>query len=78
MNAIAISRNGTATAHKLARLVYRILKYSTAYVKQGLEDYQRKLQSQMERALRRKATALGYQLVPRSPAPPEPAGAGST
>jgi transposase len=68
----------TATAHKLARLVYRILKYGTAYVKQGLEDYQRKLQSQMERALRRKATALGYQLVLRSPATPEPAGTGST
>jgi transposase len=62
----------TATAHKLARLVYRILRHGTEYVKQGMEDYERKIRSQMERSLRRKAAALGYQLVPRSPATPEP------
>src|SRR6185312_9055173 len=62
----------TATAHTLARLVYRILRYGTEYVKLGMEDYQRKIQAQVERSLRPKAAALGYQLVPRSPATPEP------
>lgn len=28
----------TATAHKLARLVYRLLKYGEAYVQQGIEE----------------------------------------
>src|SRR5438445_11859644 len=58
----------TATAHKLACLVYRMLKYGKDYVKQSMEEYDRKLKEQMERALRRKAAALGYELVAK-PAP---------
>src|SRR5262245_57239937 len=54
----------TATAHKLACLVYRMLKDGTDYVKRSLEEYERKVRQQLERALRRKAAALGYQLVP--------------
>jgi transposase len=53
----------TATAHKLACLVYRMLKYGKEYVKQSMEDYEKKLRQQMERSLRRKAAALGYKLV---------------
>jgi transposase len=56
----------TATAHKLACLVYRMLKHGTDYVKQSMERYEQKVRGQMERALRRKA-ALGHELVPRSP-----------
>ena len=64
----------TATAHKLACLVYRMLKYGTDYVKQSLTDYEQKVRSQLERSLRRKAAALGYQLVPnpQSTQPPIP------
>src|SRR6185369_15639625 len=50
----------TATAHKLACLVYRMLKYGKDYVKQSMEEYERKLKQQLERSLRRKAAALGY------------------
>ena len=39
----------TATAHKLARLVYRLLKHGELYVQQGLEEYERK---HRERVLR--------------------------
>jgi transposase len=53
----------TATAHKLACLVYRMLKYGKDYVKQSMEEYERKINQQLERALRRKAAALGYDLV---------------
>lgn len=53
----------TATAHKLACLVYRMLKYGKDYVKQSIEEYERKLKQQMQRSLRRKAAALGFKLV---------------
>jgi transposase len=57
----------TATAHKLACLVYRMLKYGREYVRQSLDAYEKKLRSQQERSLRRKAAALGYELVSRVP-----------
>jgi transposase len=62
----------TATAHKLACLVYRMLKYGKEYVKQSMEEYERKIKEQLERSLRRKAAALGYQLVPNAQPTPEP------
>lgn len=57
----------TATAHKLAVLVYRLLKYGVEYVRQSMEEYAAKVQEQMERSLRRKAALLGYELVPKTP-----------
>ena len=60
----------TATAHKLACLVYRMLKYGREYVRQSLEEYERKLQEQQERSLRRKAASLGFDLVARGAAAP--------
>ena len=60
----------TATAHKLASLVYRMLKYGKEYVKQSLEEYERKIKDQLERSLRRKASALGYELVAKPAAQP--------
>jgi transposase len=61
----------TATAHKLACLVYRMLKYGKEYVQQSVQEYEQKIRNQTERSLKRKAAALGYQLI-RMP-PPEPA-----
>jgi transposase len=57
----------TATAHKLALLVYRALKYGLEYVRQSLEEYARKVRAQQERQLRRKAAQLGYELVAQAP-----------
>jgi transposase len=54
-----------ATAHKLARLVYRILKYGRDYVKQSMQEYAAKQKENLERALRRKAAALGFEVVPK-------------
>ena len=56
----------TATAHKLARLVYRMLKYGRDYVKRGLDEYAAKMQANAERLLRKKAAALGFELTPRA------------
>jgi transposase len=53
----------TATAHKLARLVYRMLKFGTTYVTQGLAEYEARMQEQSKRRLEKLARKLGYQLV---------------
>jgi transposase len=60
----------TATAHKLACLVYRMLKYGKEYVRQSVEEYRQKIRKQMERSLQRKAAELGYVLIPKPPAEP--------
>ena len=60
----------TATAHKLAVLVYRMLKYGLEYVRQSLEGYTARVRAQAERALRRKAAQPGYERVPRAVAAP--------
>jgi transposase len=62
----------TATAHKLACLVYRMLKYGKEYVRESMQQYEQKVRQQMERALQRKAAALGYTLIPKLPSPPVP------
>jgi transposase len=54
----------TATAHKLACLVYRMLKYGREYVKQSMAEYEAKIRDQQERSLRRKASLLGFDLIP--------------
>jgi len=63
----------TATAHKLACLVYRMLKYGKDYVKQSMEEYERKIKKQLEQSLHRKARALGYTLVKIAAPTPAPA-----
>ena len=54
----------TATAHKLARIVYRLLKYAEAYVKQGIEEYNRRYKERVLEGLTKSAHAFGFQLVP--------------
>jgi transposase len=55
----------TATAHKLARLVYRLLKFGKEYVHQGMDAYETKMRAQVEKVLRRKAAEMGFELVPK-------------
>ena len=54
----------TATAHKLARLIYTMLRYGQAYVDAGAEYYESQYQQRALRAAKRRAAQLGYQLVP--------------
>ena len=53
----------TATAHKLARLVYSMLRYGTAYVDAGQQAYEQKYRDRVLTNLQRKAKTFGYQLV---------------
>jgi transposase len=54
----------TATAHKLARIVYRMLKYGKAYTDVGLEYYERRYRERLLKGLERRAAEMGFELVP--------------
>ena len=56
----------TATAPKLARLIYTMLRYGQEYVDAGAEYYETQYQQRALRAAKRRAAQLGYQLVPMS------------
>jgi hypothetical protein len=53
----------TATAHKLARLVYTMLKHGTAYVDAGQEYYEERYRTRVVQNLKRQAQKLGFSLV---------------
>jgi transposase len=53
-----------ATAHKIARTVYHLLKYRVQYVEMGAEAYQQKQREREVAALHRKARKLGFTLMP--------------
>lgn len=53
-----------ATACKIARIVYHMLKDRTPYVDRGADAYEEKYREQVIRNLKRKAAKLGLKLVP--------------
>lgn len=55
----------TALAHKLAKLIYIMLKYGHEYVEKGVEFYDEMYQKRREMSLRKKAKEMGYDLVPK-------------
>ena len=72
----------TATAHKLARLVYHLLKHGSASVQQGLAAYEAPYRERKVTTMAKQAKALGYTLgplvsqgehdQPRPPCAPQP------
>lgn len=54
----------TAMAHRLARLVYRMLKYGQRYVDKGAEYYEQRYRLQQIQLLSKKAAKLGLQITP--------------
>lgn len=53
----------TATAYKLARIVYAMLLTRSPYVEKGVEFYEREYRGRRVATLKRNARELGYQLV---------------
>jgi transposase len=53
----------TATAHKLARLIYAMLTHGTAYVDAGQEYYEERYRVRVIQNLKRRAQELGFELV---------------
>jgi transposase len=60
-----LAKARTATAYKLARLVYARLKHGTAYVAQGLDAYETAYRERVVRQVKRKAAALGVRVGER-------------
>src|SRR5262245_38117580 len=58
----------TATAHKLARIVYLALKHGLTYVRQSQEEYEARMKETQIKALKRKARQWGLEVVEKTPA----------
>ncbi|MGL6073931.1 MAG: hypothetical protein ACRC8S_07205 [Fimbriiglobus sp.] len=52
----------TAAAHKLARIVYHLVRHGMAYVKQTEAAYAEQVRDRLERQLHRRAKELGYEV----------------
>ena len=51
-------------AHKLARLIYRMIKFGTEYVEKGMSAYESRYRQQQMKWLAKQAASLNLQLVP--------------
>ena len=56
----------TATAHKLARMVYFMLTRGEDFVDQGQQRYEQQQRQRSVAALKRRAAALGFEINPTS------------
>jgi transposase len=56
----------TATAHKLARIVYLALKHGMTYVRQSQDEYEAQMKEKQLKALRRKARQLGLEIIEKT------------
>lgn len=59
----------TATAHKLARLFYRLWSTGEAYEDMGVDAYEQQYQQRVLKHLKRRAQQIGFDLVPTSSLP---------
>ena len=57
-------RANTATAHKLARMVYFMLTRGEDFVDQGQQHYEQQQRQRCVAALKRRAAALGFVVTP--------------
>ena len=53
----------TATAHKLACLIFRMIRFGMDYVDRGQEQYNQQYQERVLKNLRKQADVMGYQLI---------------
>lgn len=53
-----------ATAHAIARVVYKMLKYKVEYDPMSVNEYQQKYEEQQVKYMKKKAAKFGYQLIP--------------
>ena len=54
----------TATAHKLARTFYSMIKNGTEYVDQGQDYYEQQYRERVMKNIKKRAASLGFELVP--------------
>jgi transposase len=58
------SQATVATAHAIARVVYRMLKYRVEYEPLNVNEYQRQYEAQQIKYIKKRAAKFGFQLVP--------------
>ena len=56
----------TATAHKLSRIVYRMLKFGQEYVDRGEQYYEERYRLRVIKSLQKRAQTLGFELVEKN------------
>ena len=54
----------TATAHKLARILYHLMRHGIAYMRKEEAAYAEQVRERLEKQLHRRARELGYELKP--------------
>lgn len=54
----------TATAHKIARIFYSLVKNGSEYVEAGADAYEKKYEAKILKSLKRRANEMGYKLEP--------------
>jgi transposase len=52
----------TATAHKLARIIYNLMRHGVAYMKQEEAAYAEQVRERLQKQLQRRAKELGFEL----------------
>ena len=60
----------TATAHKLARVVYALMRHGVGYVKQTAEAYAEQTRLKVEKQFHRRAKELGFEVKKVEPVMP--------
>jgi len=55
-----------ATAHAIARVVHRMLKYKVEYEPLSVAQYEKRYREHQIKYLQKKAAKLGFQLLPPS------------
>lgn len=61
---IGVEQAIVATAHKIARTFYALLKKGVPYQEMGADEYERRHQDRVIARVRRTARSMGYELVP--------------
>ncbi len=56
----------TATAHKLARILYNMIKNGLSFMEVGQDEYERQYQERVIVNLRKRASDMGYDLIPKA------------
>jgi transposase len=59
----------TATAHKLARIFYRLWTTRAAYVDAGADAYEQQYQQRVLKNLKQRAKQMGFELIPQQELP---------
>ena len=54
----------TATAHKLSRIFYSMLKHGTQFVDQGQDYYEQQYRKRVIKNIKKRAISLGFDLIP--------------